>query len=346
MRYQRVRLESTGYELAPNVISSAALESRLAPLYEKLHLRPGQLESLTGIRERRWWDPGFAPSDGAVMAARHAFENCGVRPSDLGMLVYGGVCRDNLEPATACRVAASFGLPGDAEIYDVSNACLGVLNAMLHVANRIELGQIRAGMVVSCESAREINDVMIEQMLADPGMEMFKLSMATLTGGSGAFAAILTDGSFAPQRPRLRGGVLRSAPEHHACCRWGADRRIPARASQYFETDAIRILEHGVVLGVSTWNDFLPEMGWRVGDLDRVILHQVGRGNRQAILREFGLSTERDYSTFEYLGNTGTVALPLTAALAVERGFISPGDRVGFLGIGSGLNCLMLGWEW
>ena len=38
--------------------------------------------------------------------------------------------------------------------------------------------------------------------------------------------------------------------------------------------------------------------------------------------------------------------LPLTAALASERGFIDDGHRVGFFGIGSGLNCMMLGVEW
>jgi 3-oxoacyl-[acyl-carrier-protein] synthase-3 len=42
----------------------------------------------------------------------------------------------------------------------------------------------------------------------------------------------------------------------------------------------------------------------------------------------------------------GTVSLPLTAALAEEREFLLPGDRVGFLGIGSGLNCLMLGLQY
>ena len=51
-------------------------------------------------------------------------------------------------------------------------------------------------------------------------------------------------------------------------------------------------------------------------------------------------------STFEFLGNMGTVSLPLTAALAEEREFLRPGDRVGLLGIGSGLNCMMLGVEW
>ena len=42
----------------------------------------------------------------------------------------------------------------------------------------------------------------------------------------------------------------------------------------------------------------------------------------------------------------GTVSLPLTAALAEDREFLEPGDRVAFLGIGSGLNCMMLGLEW
>jgi len=49
---------------------------------------------------------------------------------------------------------------------------------------------------------------------------------------------------------------------------------------------------------------------------------------------------------YEYLGNTGTAALPVAVALADERGFLAPGQRVGLLGIGSGLNCMMLGVDW
>ena len=55
---------------------------------------------------------------------------------------------------------------------------------------------------------------------------------------------------------------------------------------------------------------------------------------------------ERDFSTFEYLGNIGTVSVPITAAIAAERGVLERGQRVGFFGIGSGLNCLLLGLEW
>ncbi|MHC5544927.1 3-oxoacyl-[acyl-carrier-protein] synthase III C-terminal domain-containing protein, partial [Singulisphaera rosea] len=73
---------------------------------------------------------------------------------------------------------------------------------------------------------------------------------------------------------------------------------------------------------------------------------QVGSGHRDTILRTLGIDEAKEFSTYPYLGNIGTVSLPLTAALAEDRDFLKPGDRVAFLGIGSGLNCLMLGLEW
>jgi len=64
------------------------------------------------------------------------------------------------------------------------------------------------------------------------------------------------------------------------------------------------------------------------------------------ILQTIGLPTAKDFSSYEFLGNMGTVSLPVTAAIAKERDFLLPGDTVGFLGIGSGLNCLMLAIQW
>jgi 3-oxoacyl-[acyl-carrier-protein] synthase-3 len=77
-----------------------------------------------------------------------------------------------------------------------------------------------------------------------------------------------------------------------------------------------------------------------------VICHQVGSEHQNTILRMLGIDANKDYATYPFLGNMGTVSLPLTAALAEERKIIKPGDHVGFLGIGSGLNCTMLGFTW
>ena len=350
MTYSKVFIEAIGYEIAPVVVSSTELEARLEPVYNALHLSPGQLESLTGINERRWWEEGYRLSEGAAVAARRALETAGVRPEQVEALIYGGVCREHFEPATACRVAADLGISPDATVYDISNACLGVLNGMIEVANRIELGQIRAGLVVSCETAREINDIMIERMCKDRSMEFFKRSLATLTGGSGAVAVLLTDGSFSrDRRRRLLGGVARTAPQFHGLCRWGIESLEPLalhHLQQFMSTDSAAVLTHGVELGIRTWQAFLRKLGWVKERIDTVICHQVGASHRDTILRSLGIALDKDFSTFPYLGNIGTVSLPLTAALAEDREVLEPGNRVAFLGIGSGLNCLMLGVEW
>jgi len=399
MNYRKVYMESIGYELPSEVVTSDDLEARLMPMYDALHIAPGQLEALTGITERRWWDAGHALSDGAAAAARKAISESNVEPADIGVLIYSGVCRENYEPATACAVADKIGIREDAYIYDISNACLGTLNGIIDIANRIELGQIRAGMVVSCESAREIVETMIDRMVKEKSMEIFSSSLATLTGGSGAAAVLLTDGSFDnDESHRLIGEATRTAPEHHRLCRWGItftpaelgklmfspdklmnaldevmqpdaiptamkeimtseklppmisnlmpSETLPAAMSEFMSTDSVSVLKHGAKLGVGTWGAFLNKMGWARDRVDKVICHQVGSGHRDTILKELGIAPEKDYSTFKYLGNMGTVSLPMTAAIAHQRDFLKQGDYVGFLGIGSGLNCLMIGWEW
>jgi acyl-CoA:acyl-CoA alkyltransferase len=350
MKYSKVYIDAIGYEIAPVVISSLELEQRLKDLYSVLHIGEGQLEALTGIHERRWWEEGYRISDGAIAAGRRALAASSVEPKDLEVLIYGGVCREYFEPATACRVASVIGVSPEVAIYDVSNACLGVLNGLVDIANRIEMGQIKAGMVVACETAREINEIVIEQLLAERSMEFFQLSLATLTGGSGAVALVLTDGSFAHDRGhRLLGGVTRNASAFHDLCRWGIEETGPAgryQFQQFTSTDASSVLTHGIELGVQTWRAFLDRMGWTGAQVDKVICHQVGSAHRDTILKALDIPESKDFATYPFLGNTGTVALPITAALAADREFLARGDRVGFLGIGSGLNCLMLGVEW
>ncbi len=346
MRYSKVYVSGFGYELPPNVVTSEDLEERLSPLYEALHLKPGQLESITGIYERRFWDPGYRLSEGAIAAGKKALEGAAVPPEAIGMLIYGGVCRENLEPATACAAANGLNLSADAQVYDVSNACLGVVSGMIQTANAIELGQIRAGLIVSCETAREIVELTIRQLLETRDMDFFKGCLATLTGGSGAVAVLMTDGSMGGENHRLISGVTRNAARFHRLCLWGPDAGAPIDGQHFMKTDAIAVLQNGVALGVETFNAFRQEMEWPGEKPDKIVCHQVGAAHQKTILQAINIPREKDFTTFEYLGNIGTVSLPITAAIASEREFFEPGDTVGFFGIGSGLNCVMLGIEW
>lgn len=348
MQYNKVFIDSFAYELPSLVVSTREIEERLSAVYRKLYIPIGQLETITGIKERRWWPNDFSVSIGATIAAEKALQQVNMKPQDIDCLIYAGVCRDYIEPATACRVAAELGITESAAVYDVSNACLGVLNGIVDIANRIELGQIRTGMVVTCESSRDVNEDVIYRLNDNPNIEHFKNSLATLTGGSGAAAVILSDGSFNPEKHRhqLVGGVNKCAVEHHELCRWGLRKLQNTMFEQFLITDAVSVLKYGLSLGLKTWTSFLLELGWARELVDKVISHQVGKPHRTSILQTLGINEDKDFPTFSFLGNMGTASLPISAALAGERDFIVKGDQVGLLGIGSGLNCLMMGLKW
>ncbi|MGB0894498.1 MAG: 3-oxoacyl-ACP synthase III [Parashewanella sp.] len=349
MKYSRVFINSMAYELAPVVVSSSELESKLEPLYKKFRIPMGQLAAMTGIKERRWWPQNHRLSDGAITAAKQAINETGINVDELGAVVYTGVCRDQHEPATACRIASEIGVSKETAVYDISNACLGVLSGILDIANRIELGQIKAGMVVSCESARDIVDATVENMLSNPTMQNFAQSLATLTGSSGAIAVILTDGSLSLNNERqhqLLGASHLSAPEHHQLCQWGLQEAGHNLYREFMKTDAVTLLKEGVELAKHTWEHFLSQRDWLVEQVDKVICHQVGASNRKQVLSALNISPEKEFPTYQNLGNMGTVSLPVTAAIAHEQGFLKKGDQVSFLGIGSGLNCMMLGIKW
>ena len=102
----------------------------------------------------------------------------------------------------------------------------------------------------------------------------------------------------------------------------------------------------GIATGVAAFDRLLDESGLQRTDIDRSICHQVGARHRASMLEAMGLPVQKDSATFDRLGNTGSVALPLTLAAAAARGEIVPGDQVAMLGIGSGINSVMMSATW
>ena len=97
---------------------------------------------------------------------------------------------------------------------------------------------------------------------------------------------------------------------------------------------------------VGSWVMRKNILEWVNDDVNHVFCHQVGHGHRKLLYETLSLELEKDFSTLEYLGNTGAASLPSTLALGAEKGLLVSGDRIALLGIGSGLNSLMLGVEW
>ncbi|MCK5099486.1 MAG: 3-oxoacyl-ACP synthase III [Desulfobacteraceae bacterium] len=349
MKYSKVFIEAFGYELAPNVVTTDDIEKKLKPFYDATNFNSGQLYALTGIKERRFWDVEHSISNEAAKAGQKAIFESGISPDQIESLVFCGVCREGFEPATSCSIADRLNISRDAHIYDVSNACLGVITGMIQVANEIELGNIKAGLVVSCETSRQIVDSTIDEINKNKTLDFFKKAVATMTGGSGAVAVLLTDGSFSNNntKHKITGTVIKNSIEYHDLCSWGfSDKGMPVDSKIIMRTKADKVLEHGTELVVETFKKFLKEFNLSHDNIDKFIGHQVGAMHHQAFYRALGIDIKKDFPTFPFLGNIGTVSLPITAAIADERDFLNSGDFVCFIGVGSGLNCLIMGIEW
>jgi len=355
MKFSKIYIESLAVSLPDEILTSAEIERRLAPLYERLHLPEGRLELMTGIRERRLWPAGTRASDASARAGRAALAKSHIRADQIELYIHAAVCRDMLEPATAAFAHRKIGLSPNCQIFDLSNACLGFLNALTLAASMIEAGQIRAALITCGEDSRPLVEQTLRTLNAEPlTRNGIKPYFANLTIGSGAVGAVVCHESLVetegrgngpeetPRAHRLIGGVARAATAHSELCQGethGAD-------SLAMQTDSEALLIAGVTLAHETWGQFCTETGWDSATPARFICHQVGSIHRRKLYDTLGLDLAKDFSTFEFLGNTGSVALPATLALAVEEGAVRPGDKVALLGIGSGLNSLMLAVEW
>ncbi len=109
MRFNNVAIEAMAYSLPSEIWTSAELEEKLAPLYDRLNLPQGRLELMTGIRERRFWPASYRPSEASAEAGNALLET-GVDGGEVDLLIHSAVCRDRLEPATASYVHGLMGL--------------------------------------------------------------------------------------------------------------------------------------------------------------------------------------------------------------------------------------------
>ncbi|MFV9506877.1 MAG: 3-oxoacyl-ACP synthase III [Oscillochloridaceae bacterium umkhey_bin13] len=339
MRFTNVAIEALAYELAPHRISSDWIEDQISETMQRFGIPRGWLAALSGINERRFWDEGTRPDTAATLAAQKALAAAEVDPSQIGVVINTSVCQAFLEPSSACFVHRDLGLGPHALNFDVRNACLGFLNGMQIAAMMIERGAISHALIVNGEGSQ---DIVLETLrrLQRPETTSQELrdNFATLTLGSGAAAMVLAHSDYSRQSHRLNGMAMRAATEHNQLC-FGT--------SSYMQTDASALLIAGVQLATETWalaQETLPN--WSDDQIALYAPHQVSARHTAALGEALGLTPSKMALNYQVLGNIGPAALPISLAQAVEANRLQPGDHVGLLGIGSGLNCAMMSVTW
>ncbi len=344
MKYNDVRLHSFGYELPPKILTSEDIERRLSPLYRRLKLPEGRLELMSGISERRLWEKGTKPSEASALAGKNALNASGIDASEIECLIFTSVSRDMMEPATASFVHKHLGLQENCLIFDISNACLGFLDGMIMLANMIELGQVKYGLLVAGETAENLLESTITELLADSGLtrKSIKSSFASLTIGSGSVALVMGNAKHNETGHKLVGGTFLANTSHIDLCQ-GGDMKS---GSTLMDTDSEELLKRGVETAMAAWTKFKGELGWDGDSVDVFFSHQVGKAHASLLFETLALDPKKNFETLPFFGNVGSVSAPITMAIGIEKNALQSGQRAALLGIGSGINCLMLGIEW
>ncbi|MBL6989820.1 MAG: 3-oxoacyl-ACP synthase III [Bacteriovoracaceae bacterium] len=343
MRFEQVRIESYGYHLPQEILTSAEIEQKLQSVYDRLRLPKGRLELMTGIKQRRFWSQGTRPSELSTNAALEAFERSKINKKNIDVLIHASVCRDFLEPSTASVVHHNLGLDPKCMIFDLSNACLGVMSSFVVIANMIEQGTIQCGMVVAGENGGPLLQETIGFLnnSKDLTRKNIKKYVANLTIGSAAVAFILCHKSLAPEGHTLLGGATMTRSSANTLCQGDGNPN-----SLMMETDSEELMKEGVALAQDTWELAKKNLEWTNDNVDWVIGHQVGVAHEKMTLKSLKLHKLNTFATYPTLGNTGSSALPITLAKLDQTQDLKRGEHVAMLGIGSGLTSTILGVKW
>ena len=320
---QRTAIVGTGFYVPDRVVTNEELTRYMDTSDEWIVER-------SGIRERRWVEPGMSSADMAARASRMALDEAGMEVGDIDAIVLGTLSPDHFFPGTGVFLQRELGLE-HVPALDIRAQCSGFVYGMSVADAWIRVGQYRTILLVGVE----IQSTGIE--LSTRGRDMAVLF------GDGAGAAILT---ATEEEGR---GVLSThihADGRHAEVLWGEfssskhhprlDAEILAQGRHYPTMEGREVFKHAVTRMPEAVAEALDANGLTTEDIDLLIPHQANLRITQMVQRRLGLPDDKVVSNIERYGNTTAATIPIALAEAVREGRLSRGDLLCLVALGSG----------
>jgi len=316
------RIIGTGRALPPRVVTNEELTTRMDTSDEWIVQR-------TGVKERRYVDPGTGSSDLGIDAARKAIDAAGITPDDIDLIIFATLSPDRIFPGNGVLVQERLGIPTVGAL-DVRDQCTGFVYG-LSVAEAYVKGGFHDHVLVI---GAEVQSTGLD--FSTKGRDV------AVIFGDGAGAVVV--GPSDPGR-----GILSShlhSEGKHAKDLWveapsfienpwlthemiDAGRHFPKMNGRYVFTHAVRRFPEVVL-------ESLEKNGLTVADLSLLIPHQANLRITQAVGAALRLPAEKVFSNVERYGNTTAASIPIALDECVEEGRIREGDVVCLAAFGSG----------
>lgn len=316
------RILGTGRALPPRVVTNAELTTSMDTSEEWIVQR-------TGIRERRFVEPGTGASDLGVTAARVAIERAGLTPKDIQFLVFATLSPDLFFPGAGVFVQEKLGLDTIGAL-DVRTQCTGFLYALSVAEAYVKSGFHDNVLVIGAEVQSTGLDMStagrdVSVIFGDGGGAVV---VGPAEAGVGVLSSHLhSEGKYARE-------LMTEAPASAESPRISKEMLDARRHFGFMNGRSVFV--HAVRRFPEAILEALSANGMAVSDLSIVIPHQANLRITQSVAKSLGIPPEKVFSNIEKYGNTTAASIPIALDECVSEGRIRSGDLVCLAAFGSG----------
>lgn len=290
-----------------------------------------------GIIERRMAPMTATPSELAIKAAKQALDS--VKDFDtksIDLVIFCGIERDQPEPSTAHVVQNALGLTAS-RVFDVSNACIGFVDA-LEIANMfIASSQVIAALVVTGEVPTRVTRHCVDLLRTGVPLKKARNIIGALTVGDAGGAVILT---ASDNGNGFQAFNTFADSSHVDKCIYKQNPDGTMEGRMLMAPIVRRLLQMHEQQSEIT----KKKLGW--DSFDWLITHQTGKRNFHEFSRISSVPLSNMTKTYDYCGNTTSATFALNWEKLINSGKVSVGARIGGMFTGSGLSTCQFGFRY
>jgi 3-oxoacyl-[acyl-carrier-protein] synthase III len=227
---------------------------------------------------------------------------------------------DILGPASANAVIHKLGLDHRCDGFDVTNACMGFLSALVVGARSVATGLGPVGVVASEVMSRGLRPDWPRPWVVFSDAAAAAILVEGRPGEGLLGIHLANDGSL----PRT---VYVEHPLHTQQMEW-LRMDVPNRDFAPIVVDALSRSAQAV----------LGPAGQTLASVDWVLPHQPNGAMLEEIVRALGIPPEKIVPVVQDIGNPVCVSIPVSLDRLFRTRPVKPGDRILMIGIGSGIS--------
>ncbi|MCX7994682.1 MAG: ketoacyl-ACP synthase III [candidate division WOR-3 bacterium] len=283
------------------------------------------IRTRTGIRERRIVDENTATSDLAVIAAKRAIEDAGVKPGAIDAIILGTATPDMLFPSTACIVQSKIGAR-KVMAFDISAGCSGFLYG-LGIADAMIKNGYDNILVIGAEALSKVMD--------------FTDRATCVLFGDGAGAAVVKKNND-DESGIISSYFASDGSDWKLLHQPAGGSRIPAseesvkKRLHYIKMEGNEVFKLAVRAMIESAIETLKKANLSPKDIALLIPHQANIRIIEATAKRLDIPMEKVYVNLDRYGNTSAASIPIALAEARAEGRIKKGDYVLMVAFGAG----------